>query len=176
MSLLEGMIAAVVLFIIGAGILDVLFTANKLTLITRHSDNARAYLVAFSDQFARGNCVDVTNPTQLLAGSIWQPTGVTSNSYGTGVGLTWNGTAGTVDGLPVTLGDSESSSIPATIFRKVSYIQTAYPYSTTNGVSSGSATDMVSATFTIVFTIHGEQKIETMTIARLWKNANGPTT
>ena len=176
MSLLEVMIATFVLFIIAAGILDVLLTANKLTLVTRHSDNARAMLVAFADQFARGNCVETTNPTQLLANSMWQPTGTTSNSYGTGEGLTWNTAVGDANGLAVDLGSTASSTIEAKVYRKVSYIQNSYPFSTGNGVSCSTATDMLSGTFTIVFTVNGEQKVETMTVARLWKNANSPTT
>jgi len=175
MTLLEVMVATFVLFIIAAGILDVLMSAYRLTLVTRHSDNARAILVAFGDQFTRSNAVDLTNPSQLLSNSMWQPTGTTTNQYGTGAGLTWEGINGDANGLKVTLGATDSSAISATIFRKVSYVQTAYPFTTGNGASTASASDMLSATFTIVFNVNGEQKTETLSVARLWKNANAPT-
>lgn len=175
MTLLEVMIATFVLFIIAAGILDVLMSAYKLTLVTRHSDNARALLVTFGDQFTRNYAVDLTNPNLLQANSMWQPTGTTTSPYGTGTFLTWNGVTGDASGLNVTLGATDSSSIPATIFRKVSYVQTAYPYTSGNGVISTTQTDMLSATFTILFSVNGQQKTETLTVARLWRNANGPT-
>jgi|GEM_PF-5666627 len=177
MTLLEVLIATFVLFIIAAGILDVLMSVYKLTLLTRHSDNARAMLVTFGDQFTRSNPLDQTNPSQLLANSIWQPTGTTTSQYGTGTGLSWNGAVGDANGLVVTLGGTDSSAVTATIFRQVNYVQTSYPFSLSNGTATGTTpTDMLSATFTILFTVNGQQKIETLTVARLWKNANDPTT
>ncbi len=173
MTLLEVLIATFVLFVIAAGVLDVMMSAYRLTLVTRHSDNARAILVAFGDQFTRSNPLDLTNPTQLLANSMWQPTGTTTSPYGTGVGMTWENVVGDDTGLQVTLGGANSSSIKGTVFRKVDYVQSSYPFASTNGTATGGVpTDMLSATFTILFTINGEQKVETLTVARLWRNAN----
>lgn len=169
MTLFEVMLAAFILVLALGAVLEVLIQSYRLTLLTRHSDNARAVLVSLTNQFSRLTPVD----SAAARLPMWQATDTTSTGpYGTGYGVSWEsngdtkvGTITDTDGLKIELGSTEGSQIPAYIFRKVQFVVPG------TGVENGATeTDIIQATFTIRFQINGDWKSQSMTIARFWHN------
>jgi type II secretory pathway pseudopilin PulG len=125
-TLVEVMVATVLLTMAILGILAVLIGAYRVASKARYSDHARYIIKSFADQFLTGQPYD-------SSGNAYQIYTVTTDSGGNaapvGTGLTWtntDGSNGTVssDGstFTVLLGGNTGAPIPATVTRQVWYV------------------------------------------------------
>jgi len=160
-SLIEVMIAALVVTILSLGVLQTLTYSYRANEVIRYRDAARATLVTFSDEFLR-----LSIATDDGTGTYVMKDLFTVESAATGVGLTWKGVSGTSTGLNVKLGDAGSGQIDAVVTRRIYYLDED------TGVSDGSTATtaagfMLKGVFTITYTYNGKNYSETFTLARL---------
>ena len=149
------------------GVYAMMIKSYELVTLSRHRDNARAYLASFSDQFLRLNTTD-PNPTAGLP-PILRPLFDTSSTH-PGDGLVWTDTNNVQSngaGLPylqVTLGEAGSSQIPAQVRRYVTYLDSTGTATSTN--TAAAAGWILQGTFTIQYQIAGRTQVESITVAR----------
>lgn len=162
-TLAEVMIATMVFTMGILGVYAMMIKSYELVTLARHRDNARAFLVSFSDQFLRLQTTDM-----ISGGSVLRPLFATNGTGGDG--LSWTDTAGNVVTgnaqayLSVTLGEASSSQVPARVTRQVQYIDTS-------GAVVGSqlttaAGWVLQGTFTITYSIRGYPQTQSITVAR----------
>jgi len=153
-TLVETMIATMVFTMGILGVYAMMIKSYQLVTLARHRDNARAFLVSFSDQFLR------LQTTDMISGSpVLRPLFDTGGSGGDG--LTWTDPAGNVYGggvhpanLQVPLGDAQSSRVMATITRQVTYLDTTGTPAGGNVVTA--AGWILQGTFTITYQPQGQ--------------------
>jgi type II secretory pathway pseudopilin PulG len=132
-TLVEVMVATVLLSMIILGILAVLIGSYRVAAKARYNDHARYVVKSFADQFLTQQSSD-TNGTILPLFTI-------SNGQ-TGYGLSWTNSDGTVSSggvdpynppsplpssITVLLGDTTGAPIQATVSRTVQYLYTSGP-------------------------------------------------
>jgi prepilin-type N-terminal cleavage/methylation domain-containing protein len=162
-TLVESMIATLVFTMGILGVYAMMIKSYELVTLSRHRDNARAFLMSFSDQFLR------LQTTDLIAGvTVLRPLFATNGTGGDG--LTWTNPAGvqvngsTLPYLTVTLGDSGSSQIPAQVSRQVTYLDsTGTPTTTQTTTAAGW---LLQATFTIQYAVNGRTQTQSITVCR----------
>jgi prepilin-type N-terminal cleavage/methylation domain-containing protein len=170
-TLVEVMVATVLLSMIILGILEVLIGSYRVAAKARYRDHARYVIKSFADQFltqqafdGNGNLLPFFTPTVDGLG----------NATPLGTGLTWtntDGTGGTTSVTPmndssnvavvglyfyVLLGDNSGAPITATVQRSVQYI-----YPQVNGAQTLISQDspagyMLEGTFTITYQFLGQ--------------------
>lgn len=162
-TLVETMIATLVFCMGILGVYAMMLKSYELVTLSRHRDNARAFLLSFSDQFLR------LQTTDKIAGvPVLRPMFATNGTGGDG--LTWTDTSGNqVSGngqpnLPVLLGETSSSQVPATITRQVTFLDSAGTPSAGNIATA--AGWILQGTFTIAYSVHGRPQTQSITVAR----------
>ena len=158
------MIATMVFTMGILGVYMMMLKSYELVTLARHRDNARAILLAFADQFERLQTTDQQGAlvvTRFLFQIATTPTG-TGLSWTSANNVTTNGTSA---GLPLMLGDSGSSQTPATVTRKVQYVDSTSG-APVAGVTATAAGWMLEATFTIQYSIKGRSQVQSLTVAR----------
>ena len=165
-TLVETMIATMVFTMGILGVYGMMLKSYELVTLSRHRDNGRALLLSFADQFLR------LQTTDLIAGSVVTRTlfADTNVSGPTGTGLSWTDTAGNTvnggsSGLPVQLGETSSSRVPAVVMRTVSNLDSATG-NTVSGATATAAGWMLQATFTITYSVKGRPQTQSLTVAR----------
>ena len=170
-TLVEVMIATMVFCMGILGVYAMMIKSYELVTLARHRDNARAFLLSFSDQFLRLQTTD-QNPTPGQP-PILRPL---FNTAGAGSdGLVWTDTAGVrhtpAAGDPyfvVMLGDSGDptvgSQVRAQVSRAVTYVDTAG--APAGGAIPSAAGWMLQGTFTIQYPISGKIQTQSITVAR----------
>ena len=163
-TLVETMIATLVFAMGILGVYAMMIKSYELVTLSRHRDNSRALLLSFADQFLR------LQTTDMISGSVVTRDLFATTTTPTGVGLSWTDTAGntvpgTTSGLPVVLGDSSSSMVPATITRSVTNIDSVSG-DAVSGVTATAAGWMLQATFTITYNIKGRPQTQSVIVAR----------
>jgi hypothetical protein len=134
-----------------------------LVTLSRHRDNARAFLLSFSDQFLRLQTTD-SGPS----GPILRPLFATDGTGGDG--LTWTNPAGvqvngtTLPSLNIMLGESGSSQIPATVTRTITYLDSTGTPAVSHATTA--AGWLLQGTFTITYSIGGRPQSQSITVAR----------
>jgi len=164
--LAEVMIATTVFTMGILGVYAMMIKSYHLITLARHRDNARAYLMSFSDEFLR------LQTTDLISGNpVTRRLFCTPDMSGTGGdGLHWTDTTGnTITGdyaasLPVVLGEASSSQVPAVVTRQVHYLNSAGAMVSTNTATA--AGWLLQATFTITYSIQGQPQTQSITVAR----------
>jgi prepilin-type N-terminal cleavage/methylation domain-containing protein len=161
-TLVEVMVATVLLSMIILGILQVLIGSYRVAAKARYRDHARYVIKAMADQFltqqafdGNGNLLTFFTPTVDGLG----------NATPLGTGMSWtnsDGTAGTVstDSLGlyfyVLLGDNSGAPITATVQRSVQYIYPQIDGAETLVAQNSPAGYMLQATFTITYNFLGQ--------------------
>ncbi len=166
MTLAEVMMATFVFTLGMLGVYMMLVKSYQMVNLARHRDNARAVLLTYADQFQRLQTTDSSGNLIFFFQNASAPTSF---------GLSWtdsnnntvSNTTNTADtiGLPITLGDSASTSVPAHVFRSVQPINMA------NGTTQSAATltaagYILQGTFSITYPINGRTVTQSITVAR----------
>jgi Tfp pilus assembly protein PilE len=163
-TLAETMIATLIFCMGILGVYAMLLKSYELVALSRHRDNSRALLVSFADEFLRLQTTDLI-ATRAVTRDMFAITNAP-----TGVGLNWTDTTGnqvvgTAAGLPVVLGDSGSSQVPAVVTRAVTNVNSG-----TGGavptVTATAAGWLLQATFTINYQIKGRPQSQSYIVAR----------
>jgi type II secretory pathway pseudopilin PulG len=160
-TLVEVMVATVLLTLMILGILQVLIGAYRVAAKARYRDHARCVIKSFADQFLTQDTADSSGNTLTMFKTTVDSSG---NATPLGTGLTWtnaDGSAGTlsIDAIGayfyVKLGDTTGAPITATVTRQVSYI---YPGSgqTTLVTQSEPAGYLLEGDFTINYNFLGQ--------------------
>jgi prepilin-type N-terminal cleavage/methylation domain-containing protein len=156
-TLVEVMVATVLLSMIILGILSVLIGSYRVAAKARYNDHARYVIKSMADQFLTQDPFNKSNGSVL---TMFQPTVDTGgNSTPLGTGLSWTNTDGSPGVLSpdplglyyyVMLGDNSGAPIQATVTRTVWYI---YPNSgqPTLVNQNGPGGYMIRGDFTIQF-------------------------
>ena len=162
-TLVEVMIATMVFTMGILGVYAMMIKSYELVTLSRHRDNARAFLLSFSDQFLRLQTTDMVGGVPVL-----RPLFATAGTGGDG--LSWTDTAGNVvtgnaqPNLAVTLGEAGSSQVPALVTRQVTYLD-----STGTPVGGNVATAagwLLQGTFTITYTVKSRPQTQSITVCR----------
>ena len=185
-TLVEVMIATMVFCMGILGVYAMMIKSYELVTLSRHRDNARAYLQSFSDQFLRLQTND-KNPipgAPPITRPLFNPSGVGS------AGLVWTDAAGvphvpcfdsdptaanylqpdpTASSLRVLLGDTATganvgNTVVAHISRQVSYLDANGQ--TVGGYPPNAAGFMMQAIFTITYSVSGKPQQQQMIVAR----------
>jgi prepilin-type N-terminal cleavage/methylation domain-containing protein len=162
-TLVEVMMATVIFTMGILGVYAMMIKSYELVTLARHRDNARAFLLSFSDQFLRLQTTDLIGGIPVL-----RPLFATDGTGGDG--LTWTNPAGvqfngsTLPSLGIMLGEAGSSQIPATVSRTVTYVDSA-------GIPTGTHTAsaagwILQGTFTITYSVNGRPQTQSLTVAR----------
>ncbi len=162
-TLVEVMVATVLLSMIILGILEVLIGSYRVAAKARFRDHARYVIKSMSDQFltqqsfdGNGNALTLFTPTVDGLGAATP----------LGTGLTWtnsDGTSGTLSPDPlglyyyVKLGDTSGAPIQATVTRLVQYIYPQVGGAETLITQNAPAGYMLQADFTVSYTFQGVQ-------------------
>ncbi len=139
-TLVEVMVATVLLTMIILGILSVLIGSYRLAAKARYNDHARYIVKSFADQFLTQQSTDSTTGATLPLFII------AANAAQTTCGMTWTNSDGSVasggsditaapPSITVLLGDNTGSPIQANLWR-----QTWYVYSTGASIGEQTAT------------------------------------
>jgi type II secretory pathway pseudopilin PulG len=159
-TLVEVMVATVLLSMIILGILAVLIGSYRVAAKARYNDHARYIIKSFADQF-------LTQQTTDANGNILPLFMATS---ATGYGLSWTNTDGSVSSggtvqasaptsIPVLLGDNTGAPLTAQVSRTVWYLYTTGGAGvigqTTSIPQTGSAGYILRADFTISYNFLG---------------------
>lgn len=172
-TLVEVMVATVLLSMIILGILQVLIGSYRVAAKARYRDHARYVIKAMADQFltqqafdGNGNLLTFFTPTVDGLG----------NATPLGTGMSWtnsDGTAGTVssDSLGqyfyVLLGDNSGAPITATVQRSVQYIYPQIDGAETLVAQNSPAGYMLQATFSITYSFLGQTINPPLTITAI---------
>lgn len=165
-TLVETLVAATIFMMVTLGVYSMLLKSYQLIALTRVRDDARAVLRTFADQFER---LSTTKEVDGVSRQRW----IFLPSNGpTGRGLVWGAlsdentsvNAEDVPYLPVVLG-GESHQVAATLTRDVRYIDAS------NGTNVldreiEAAGYMLSATFTINYSLSGKDYTQSLTVLR----------
>jgi Tfp pilus assembly protein PilV len=166
-TLVETMVATVLLSMMILGILQVLIGSYRLSAKARYNDHARYIIKSFADQFLTEKSTDSTGATL----PFFNPTS------STGVGLSWtvtapNGTQTTVTGttmptgLQVPLSDSTTGEVPieATVSYQVWTLDplTGLPAPATTQAAGA----LLRADFTVTFPMSGRTISQTISVIR----------
>jgi prepilin-type N-terminal cleavage/methylation domain-containing protein len=162
-TLVEVMVATVLLAMIILGILEVLIGSYRVAAKARYRDHARYVIKAMADQFltqqpfdGNGNALTFFTPTVDTLG----------NATPLGTGMSWtnsDGSAGTVstDSLGlyfyVLLGDNSGAPIQATVTRSVQYVYPLVGGGETLVSQNAPAGYMLEGTFSITYQVLGVQ-------------------
>lgn len=165
LTLIEVMIAVVVLSLTMLGILGGLFFSYKTAAGVRYHDNAHVILKSFGDQF-------LVLPAQTSTGGF-KPMWATTTAP-TGVGLSWEDfdgvstttVTGTSSGLSVHLGANTGAPITAVITREVRYLNAAGQIVTS--IASSSAGYLLLGEFVITYSYKGRPQSQTLSLVRAW--------
>jgi prepilin-type N-terminal cleavage/methylation domain-containing protein len=160
-TLVEVMVATVLLSMIILGILEVLIGSYRVAAKARYRDHARYIIKSFADQFltqqpfdGNGNTLTFFTPTVDTLG----------NAMPLGTGMTWtnsDGSPGTVSGdslgayFYVKLGDNSGAPITATVTRSVQYVYPQVGGTETLITQNAPAGYMLQADFTITYQFLG---------------------
>jgi prepilin-type N-terminal cleavage/methylation domain-containing protein len=157
-TLVEVMVATVLLSMIILSILSALIGAYRVAAKARYNDHARYIIKSMADQFL------TMQPTQDLAGN---PYPVFSQMTGTGYGLTWTNPDGSVvtgavgsASIPVLMGDNTGAVITAQVSRSVWLLVATPPGNANLGQTTlvpynASAGQMLRGDFTISYSFQG---------------------
>ena len=171
-TLVETMIATVLLAMIILGILAVLIGSYRVAAKARYADHARYVIKSFADQFLTQQPLDSNGNTLVL----FQPTvdTTTGNLTPLGTGLSWTnsyGISGSLSGDPqglyyyVLLGDNSGAPITATVTREVQWV-----YSSTGAPTlinqSESAGYLLVGVFTITYPYLGNTMSQSISVVR----------
>jgi prepilin-type N-terminal cleavage/methylation domain-containing protein len=159
-TLVEIMVATVLLSMIILGILAVLIGSYRVAAKARYNDHARYVIKSFADQFLTQQTTDANGNVLPL----FMPTSAT------GYGLSWTNSDGSVSSggtvqasapasIPVLLGDNTGAPLTAQVSRTVWYLYTTGGSGTlgtnTSIPQSGSAGYILRADFTISYNFLG---------------------
>ncbi len=172
-TLVEVMVASVILVMVSMGTLGVILHAYRLTEETRLRDNARGVLRTFGDQFMRLQTMtkdaDGTNQTRRFFNHTYN-TGATSD------GLVWGelcdkvGGSGSTEPLVVNLRDATgaTTTATATVTREVKFVNASTGVEIATAQRDLQAAGyFISATFRAAFELRGKTLVESMTFVRL---------
>jgi type II secretory pathway pseudopilin PulG len=148
-TLVETMIATVLLSMIILSILAVLIGSYRVAAKARYNDHARYVIKSLADQFLTQQTTDTFGNTLPLF----------QDTNATGTGMTWTNydgsqETGTVSGLTVILGDNTGAPIAANVTRTVWYLN-ASDGTVTSVPQNGAAGYMLRGDFTISFPFQG---------------------
>jgi len=162
-TLVETMIATVLLSMIILSILAVLIGSYRVAAKARYNDHARYVVKSLADQFLTQQTTDGFGNTLALF----------QDSTPTGTGMTWtdlNGTqvTGAAGGLSVVLGENTGAPITANVTRTVWYVYAAGGSAgqVTSVPQTGSAGYLLRGDFTITFPFMGKTLTETVSAIR----------
>lgn len=165
-TLVETMIATVLLSMIILSILAVLIGSYRVAAKARYNDHARYVVKSLADQFLTQQTTDSFGNTLTLF----------QDSSATGTGMTWTNydgslETGTLGGLSVILGDNTGAPITANVTRTVWYLYPGSPGVGNSGQvtsipQNGSAGYMLRGDFTITFPFMGTTLSQTVTAVR----------
>lgn len=161
-TLVEVMIAFVVMVIALLGFLGTASRAYQLTSNSRARDQARAILQSFAEDFERLRTVQqVGSPPTPQFVNFFQTSNSVSYDF-----VSWNGVTGTsASHLRVPLGGDPANPVIAEISRFVRDIDEATGADSTD-TSVTAAGKMLVATFTATYTVNREPQTVSLTIAR----------
>lgn len=165
-TLVETMVAATIFAMLMIGVYTMLLKSYQLIALTRVRDDARAVLRTFADQFER------LSTTQQVDDVVRQRWLFLPTNGPTGRGLVWGAlsdqntsvNAEDVPYLPVPLG-GESHRVNATLTRDVRYVD-ASSGSDAASREIEAAGYMLSATFTINYSMAGKDYTQSLTVLR----------
>jgi prepilin-type N-terminal cleavage/methylation domain-containing protein len=164
-TLVEAMVATVIFSLCTLGVYQMLITSYKITAVARYSDNARAVLRTYADQFQRLSVKDSSDATLWL----FYPTGGE-----TGKGLKWGSLSNETENTPLT--DISYLTVPigppqhtinAQVTREVKYVNISSG-AVTGTPASDAAGYMLEAIFRIRYTVSGKtytQKLVSMRVS-----------
>jgi type II secretory pathway pseudopilin PulG len=165
-TLVETMIATVLLSMIILSILAVLIGSYRVAAKARYNDHARYVVKSLADQFL----------TQQTTDSFANTLPLFQDSSATGTGMTWTNydgsqETGVLGGLTVILGDNTGAPITANVTRTVWYLYPGAPGIGNSGQvtsipQNGSAGYMLRGDFTITFPFMGTTLSQTVTAVR----------
>jgi prepilin-type N-terminal cleavage/methylation domain-containing protein len=173
-TLVETMVATVLLSMMILGILQVLIGSYRLAAKARYNDHARYIIKSLADQFLTEQTTYTTGAQGGDTISFFSPTGPT------GTNLTWvqtlpNGSQSTINGGPlpgglqVPLSDYTTGEAPitATVSYQVWNIDPSTGEPTTGGVVINSAAGaLLRADFTVTFPYQGQTLSQTISVIR----------
>jgi Tfp pilus assembly protein PilV len=151
-TLVETMVATVLLSMIIISILAVLIGSYRVAAKARYNDHARYVVKSLADQFLTQQTFDTTNNSTF---TLFVPNGSSPD----GSGMTWtnyDGSLGTQVGnsMQVLLGGDTGATIPAYVTRAVWYLYASGSSAgqTTMAAQNGSAGYLLRGDFTIQYT------------------------
>jgi type II secretory pathway pseudopilin PulG len=171
-TLVETMVATVLLSMMILGILQVLIGSYRLSAKARYNDHARYIIKSFADQFLTEQTTYTTGALQGATIPFFTPTS------STGTNLSWvqtlpNGTqvpiTGSASGLQVPLSDSTTGEAPvmATVTYQVWNIDPSTGEPTSGGVQINNAAGaLLRADFTVTFQMNGRTIPQTISVIR----------
>jgi prepilin-type N-terminal cleavage/methylation domain-containing protein len=173
-TLVEVMVATVLLSLIIVSILSALIGAYRVASKARYNDHARYVIKSLSDQFLTQQTTDTSGNTLPMFQTTVDPNpGPTLGNFTPlGTGISWtnsDGSSGTLTagsyGYNVLLGDNTGAPVTATVTRSVWYIypSTGQP---TLIPQNGSAGAMLRGDFTITFPLFGRTLTQTISNVR----------
>lgn len=165
-TIVETMVAATIFVMLTLGVYTMLMKSYQLIALTRVRDDARAVLRSFADQFER------LSTTQEVAGVVRQRWLFLPSNGPTGRGLVWGAlsdqntsvNAEDVPSLAVPLG-GESHRVTAALTRDVRYIDASSGADVADREIEA-AGYMLSATFTINYSMGGKDYTQSLTVLR----------
>jgi type II secretory pathway pseudopilin PulG len=169
-TLVEVMVATVLLTMVGIGILSVLVGSYRVAAKARYRDQARYVIKSYADQFLTQQPSDSSGNTYTMFQVTVDSSG---NSSPLGTGLTWTNTDGSFGSLStdsvglffyVQLGGNTGNPVTATVTRKVSYI--ASDGSATLIYAPQAAGNLLEGDFTITYPYLGVTQTETIATVR----------
>jgi type II secretory pathway pseudopilin PulG len=172
-TLVEVMVATVLLSMIILGILAVLIGSYRVAAKARYRDHARYIIKSYADQFLTQQTTDISGNLQPLF----------TESSQTAYGLSWTNSDGTVVSggnvqtsapvaIAVQLGDNTGAPITALVSRTVWYLIPGYPVASasagqvTSIMQNGSAGYLLRGDFNISYTVLGTQFNDTISATR----------
>jgi type II secretory pathway pseudopilin PulG len=151
-TLVETMVATVLLSMIIISILAVLIGSYRVAAKARYNDHARYVVKSLADQFLTQQTIDSTTG---LTFTLFVPNGTSPD----GSGMTWTNYDGSLgsqtgQGMQVLLGGDTGASIPAYVTRSVWYLYAGGGNAgqTTMAPQNGSAGFLLRGDFTIQYT------------------------
>jgi prepilin-type N-terminal cleavage/methylation domain-containing protein len=173
-TLVEVMVATVLLSMIILGILSVLIGSYRVAAKARFNDHARYVIKSLSDQFLTQQTTDTSGNTLTMFQTTVDPNAGPNfgNQTPLGTGVSWtnsDGSTGTLTagsyGYNVLLGDNTGAPVTATVTRSVWYLydSTGQPTLLSQNKSAGY---MLEGDFTITYPVFGRTQSQTITNVR----------